>query len=479
MPGVILGLDIGEEMIAGVRVKSGVRGLELLGASLAAYSREEGLKAGIERLSGRMDLSCDISCLSLPPSLFSFRNLRLPFSEAKKVRQTLGFELEPTAAIPMGDLAWDFSIYDTRDGSAILAAMIAGADLGGYLSQLGQAGLDPETVTVGWLPVLSWMLRRGGLPDNGIFLELGRERTVLYLFINRRPALIRELSFLVEGSGEGSQERLADALLETLHAFFHLNGGGPSPEVVLAAGPGALAGTCEAVAAKTGIQCKAVDLFLEKAVKTPRNLAGIPDASMLQGALGLALTAGSRADVFNLRQGAFSRRREGSGILAKAARVGAWVIVPLLLASIDLWVEYDSLKKRHQALAETMKEIYRETFPDARKVVDPLAQMKIALQEASRSGRGEVQGQAVPVVEILRDLSARIPAGLDVKITRLAADHETVRLTGRTDTFNTVNSIKDSLAPSGYFSSVTISSAVQDQSGKGVQFEMLLQRALR
>jgi general secretion pathway protein L len=475
MPGVIVGLDIGEEMIAGVRVKSGVKGLEIVGFSLAAYSREEGFKAGLERVSREMELSCDVSCVSLPPSLFSFRNLRLPFSETKKVKQTLGFELEPTAAIPINDLAWDFSIYDARDGSAILAAMIAGADLGGYLSELRPVGLDPETVTVGWLPVVSWMLRRRGLPDNGIFLEFGRSRTVLYLFLNRRPALIRELSFVREG--EGIPERISEAVSETLHAFFHINGGGPPPEVMLVAGPGVSAGICEMAAAGMGIQCKTVDLFSEGAFRTARSR--IQDASMLQGALGLALAAASRADVLNFRQGAFSRGREGSGILAKAARVGAWMIVPLLLASIDLWVEYGALKDRHHVLLESMKAVYRETFPDAKKVVDPLAQMKIALQEALKSGKGEMQGQDVPVVEILRELSARIPVSLDVRITRLTADHEMVRLTGRTDTFNTVNSIKDSLGPSGYFSSVTISSAVQDQSGKGVQFEMLLQRASR
>jgi general secretion pathway protein L len=50
-------------------------------------------------------------------------------------------------------------------------------------------------------------------------------------------------------------------------------------------------------------------------------------------------------------------------------------------------------------------------------------------------------------------------------------------MSGDTDTFNAVDTIKNRLEPSDYFSAVTITSANLDRTGKRVQFEIKLQRA--
>jgi YbbR domain-containing protein len=59
----------------------------------------------------------------------------------------------------------------------------------------------------------------------------------------------------------------------------------------------------------------------------------------------------------------------------------------------------------------------------------------------------------------------------------MVIDPETVRISGETDTFNTVDNIKTGLEPSDYFSTVTITSANLDRSGKRIQFEIKLQRS--
>ncbi|MBW1912772.1 MAG: PilN domain-containing protein [Deltaproteobacteria bacterium] len=81
------------------------------------------------------------------------------------------------------------------------------------------------------------------------------------------------------------------------------------------------------------------------------------------------------------------------------------------------------------------------------------------------------------VLDLLKDISQRVPKSLDVLITSMVVDRESVRISGKTDTFNTVDSLKNGLKPSEYFSTVTISSANLDRTGKQVQFEMKLQRA--
>ena len=56
-------------------------------------------------------------------------------------------------------------------------------------------------------------------------------------------------------------------------------------------------------------------------------------------------------------------------------------------------------------------------------------------------------------------------------------DPDTVRMSGDTDTFNAVDTIKNRLEPSAYFSAVTITSANRDRTGKRFQFEIKLQRS--
>jgi len=83
------------------------------------------------------------------------------------------------------------------------------------------------------------------------------------------------------------------------------------------------------------------------------------------------------------------------------------------------------------------------------------------------------------VLDLLKDISDRIPKSLDVRVSRMVIDQETVRVSGKTDTFNTVDNIKNGLETSKYFSGVTISSASLDRTGKRVQFEIKLQRKNR
>jgi Tfp pilus assembly protein PilN len=128
-------------------------------------------------------------------------------------------------------------------------------------------------------------------------------------------------------------------------------------------------------------------------------------------------------------------------------------------------------------LDQKVTEVFRRTFPDVKRIVDPLQQMRVKVNEVKTSAIS-IPGTNSnnKVLDLLKDISDRIPKSLDVKVSRMVIDQETVRVSGKTDTFNTVDSIKSGLESSRYFSGVTISSANLDRTGKRVQFEIKLQR---
>ncbi|HIJ21234.1 MAG TPA: hypothetical protein HPP58_09325, partial [Deltaproteobacteria bacterium] len=72
--------------------------------------------------------------------------------------------------------------------------------------------------------------------------------------------------------------------------------------------------------------------------------------------------------------------------------------------------------------------------------------------------------------------SLGIPKTLDLIVTRMVIDPDTVSIKGQTDTFNSVDMIKNGLSSSSKFGSVNISSANLDRTGKMVKFEMKLVR---
>ena len=93
-----------------------------------------------------------------------------------------------------------------------------------------------------------------------------------------------------------------------------------------------------------------------------------------------------------------------------------------------------------------------------------------ALKNASGVAPGINMGSTS--LEILNDISSRIPGDLNIQVDRMVVDQEGVQIRGTTDTFNTVDSIKKGLESSEMYHDVIIASANLDQSGKGVRFEI-------
>jgi general secretion pathway protein L len=111
-------------------------------------------------------------------------------------------------------------------------------------------------------------------------------------------------------------------------------------------------------------------------------------------------------------------------------------------------------------------------------VSDPFIEMQARLKSA--------QGPVSPitllhgnkrVLGLLADISTRVPATVALRVSRLSIDRESVLLKGTTDTFNSVETIKSSLAASSKFKSVQIVSATADKDKKNgaIRFEVQLQ----
>ena len=105
----VLGIDIRKHSIIAVLVKSGgqensIEACVEIPVPAETDEAENGIDAAFESLAQTIDIG-DCDCIaSFPSAWFSYRNIRVPFSNPKKIRMVLPFELEPT--LPFKTMSW-------------------------------------------------------------------------------------------------------------------------------------------------------------------------------------------------------------------------------------------------------------------------------------------------------------------------------------------------------------------------------------
>jgi type II secretory pathway component PulL len=197
----------------------------------------------------------------------------------------------------------------------------------------------------------------------------------------------------------------------------------------------------------------------------------------MDGALSLAIREIKKGHGFNLRKGEFAIKRGIFKTGKELRRAGIFILIILLLFLIDLGTDYLLLKSRYQAARQRCVELYSSVFPDAKNVKEPLLEMKQRISELEKSAAilSRDINRDQKVLDIMADISRRIPSTSDVDIKSMDISGETVHISGETDSFNTVNNIESDLEPSTYYSDVKISGKL-DKTGKRIEFDLKLQR---
>jgi general secretion pathway protein L len=498
MPEKILGLDITSDSVAAVEVAWGLKGHQVTGCHHVTVEEAGGLEEALKVLSERIGTEAEACFSSLPGEYVSYRNLRMPFEDNKKIRQTLLFELETIVPFPVENLLFDFAVVDRSDQSEVLAASVQRTYISQYLGYLQAHGIDPEVVDISGISTLCWILRQPETPNDGLLLHIGRKTNTMILYVNRRIALVRTFPFngSVTWSGSNGTDQghvgtedakqiesclwsFCTEVQNTLHAFGWQNSKTVSPERVFVTGSGAVYQDTESLLKRFfDVPVEKVDLSGDPKLDMDDSISSVWNPELMNDALALAVRKTREEFGFNFRRDEFGVKKEYFGHKKEIRKVAVFLAVILSLVFLDLGLDYYFLKKRYNALDQKMTSIFKETFPDVKRIQNPVQQMSVGLEQIKKNALLiPGVGAKGKVLDLLRDISLRVPEAADVNVARMVVDIDTVLIKGETDTFNTVDTIKKGLEPSDYFSAVTISSANLDRSGNRVNFEIKLQRA--
>jgi Tfp pilus assembly PilM family ATPase len=496
MPGKILGLDISKDSITAVQVQSGLKVYQITACASVMLEENGGMDGAVKALIDQMDLESDTCFASIPEESCSYRNLQMPFKDPRKIRQTIPYEIESMLPVSVDALLIDFTIVNRADQNEILAVSVEKSYISEYLAQLQNHGVDPDVLDIRCVPIVSWLFKQEGIPGHGLFLDIGQKKLTMILYVERHIVLIR--TFVLNGSpvewsisdaanGDNETQKREDmeayfgsfctTVRNTIHAFGCQSSISVRPQKILFTGTGALwPDTSNLLNKYFDIPAEQVNVSRDKRVSMDENISRVWNPALMDGALALALRDARKGQGFNFRKDEFEIRNDYFGFRKDLRKIAAFLIVILSFVAVDLGVDYYFLTKKYRMLDQDVTAVFRQVFPNVTRIVDPLQQMKVKISEIKKS-TASAPGISSnnKVLDLLRDISERVPKSLDVNVSRMVIDMETVRLSGETDTFNTVDNIKNKLEPSTYFSSVTISSANLDSTGKRVRFEIKLQ----
>jgi general secretion pathway protein L len=499
----IIGLDIGAGSVKAVVLSRGFRGgYRILGVRRIEIHEEGGVPEALSQLFADQAFRGAICVTALSPSLLSFRNVRLPFRDDKRIGQTLAFAIEPLIQQPLDGVFIDYTVTERAEQSEIFVALADRVRVAERTALLAPYVRDTAVIDIAAVPLASRLLQKPGFPACALLLDIGvRDATAIFAG-KGRILHIRHFRF----GGETATGAIACALQIDSTAAEAMKQGGEPPEaavaavrevrdrflselkntqaflleqgripglpsrIILTGGGARTPGIAEGLSRVFSISVERADLMASGGFEIDAGLRPAWDPEVMDQALALAARPMGKGSGFNFRQR--ESARTGSGELRGRLKKGAAaLLLILILAGIELGLDDYGARLRLAQLKREITAVFRKIDPEATRIVDPVVQLRGKIAGAKRlaAGMGDATAAAT-ALDLLKEISALAPP--DLLVSSLTLDGDAVGLKGEARNFDAVDTVKKTFANSKYVKTVTIGSTNLMKQGTGVEFDL-------
>ncbi|WP_373045546.1 pilus assembly protein PilM [Vulgatibacter sp.] len=493
----ILGLDIGAHSVKAVLLEGTLRGWELKGHAIAPLGpveaapepaapavAEEGAEgaaaANGEQQEAAIDLRlsraiatvaeqlgglrADLTAVALPGTSAATPLVTLPFTDAKKVEATLGFEVESLLPFDIDDAFYDYQVLSQQDGkSDLLVGVVRREEFSQLVEQLHTAGVDPRVITLpglGLEPLAADLAVRNGVghDEQAAILDLGHDRSVLTVVQGgspdgkQPPHLVFTRTFSGGGASlpEGSSDLENDALLrrkvqmllrevrQSLRAA-QTRTRRPVGRIFLAGALSQLPGLGALLAHELNVPVDPVTLPGDAAAKIPAE-----QQPAYAQALGLALRAQARGGqkLLNLRKGAFAYKGDLDYLKGKTSRLVAFAAVLVVLFAGNFWAKLQTVKAQEAKLDDALCQVTQNVLGTCEQ------DFNIALSKLQGGDTMAAQIPTASAMEVFTEAITRMPSEAGVKFEEVDVTLERLRLKGTVDSFDGVDQVVGGLKKS-------------------------------
>jgi len=477
----IFSLDIQDNGISVVLVENSLKGNWIQFQRFVPYEdADPTADAPVNKISQALQKSVEgisltgvEAIVSISPRFISYRNFQVPFKDSKKIRQVLPFELEPTLPYPVEELTFDFQTIFQGEKTDILVGLIHTAELTKILDALRDFQIEPRMVAPSGLSSVMCLAKYLESNEDLFFISVDRTYSTVFAVASGRLHIARSFySHLPDLPLKA--KKLSDTIIQVMGAFEASFASDFEPARILISGSGMdVACLQEEIHREMEIPVKQVDLLhdIDLNIKLDSDAGFDPD--LMNNALSLAAVEILGLQTINFYGSRSIIKKYWEEYKNDFIRTGVIAAFVFVVALFNVLLEAHYLQKEVLRINQQIAFLFQSTFPDVTKIVDPLQQMRARVQEENKKGlfTGEMEDEMLNI-DILNEISSRIPNDQDVEITNFVRGDKSLLVTGNTDSFNTVDDIKGRLAQAEGLKNITINSANLEKSTNRIQFKL-------
>ncbi len=505
----VLGLDLGSHSLKAVEFRQSLRSCEAVQLrSLPRPEPEAGLSELLERFVQLHRLPTDHIVTALPGDQLSSRRISFPFAERRRLAQAVPFALEEEMPFELEEVVMDWSVVaGDRSHAEVLAVIASRGEVSSLLEVLDGAGCAARTLEAEGL-VLGNLCAVFDLPGRRLLVDLGHRKTSFCLLVDERAVAARTVpvggAALTEALAADRGLALADAerakceegvfgasldqvgpqtgkvldriareLVRTLGSVEKWLGGGRVDELTLFGGGALLDRIDTFLADRSGVP--AARLPLPREGHGNGLVAGGPPILYAPAiALGLRGTTHAHTSM-NFRQDEFALRMD-IGRVMQRFRPTAWLAGAALALAVLSFATGTLLDARQAGAIEARThELWSEAFPN-----DPIPSSVV---RGLREKIGEAHERAdflgvyrgnLSALDLLVEISKRIPPDLDIRLEDLSIDRQSVRMRVQAKNFQAADRLGAELQKFEPFASTKIGSIETDARTGGKRFSVTI-----
>ncbi|MBF0224448.1 MAG: PilN domain-containing protein [Desulfobacterales bacterium] len=466
-----LGLEIKDNGITAVLLKTGLKGTVIEAHKFIAFENTEDFESSLKIVFDELETSFDLKgcslAVALPPDDITYRNLSVPFKEERKIRQMLPFELESKLLLQAEDIEIDFyalKSFENKENTDIVTCAISKEKLKFYFDFFDAYNIVPEIITSkGYSTALAFS-RISDFSENHLFLDIDKEKAILCFSFSKQICIIRSLKM----PSSDKIKFICSSIRQAIDYFEEVFGVEFNVENLVITGSGIENSihSEKEIEESLGIKVKKLDLINHVNIRVKLDDTSSWNPCLMDGALALALIENETIEGLNFQKKTFAFKKiweEHKSDFIKTGIVGLFAIILLF---INIIFDINSLNSEFLKEQKQINEIVKLTFPEINKIVDSVQQVKIKLKELKEKNLlNQELVNNVFAIDILNEISQKIPKTINVEISRLVIGPEGVQLSGVTDTYNSIDEIKGKIERSDIFKKVIISSATAGKNG--------------
>lgn len=479
----ILGIDLGTTSIKAVEIDSAFGRYEIHDyheIPRMPGQPLQGPEGAIASLMSKLRKQPDRISVALRTGQVTFRNLTLPTRDKKAIASGISFELEDELPFSLDDAVYDYSVLNqTKQSTQVHVAATLKRHMVSTLGQWLDAGIEPDMVTTeawAYRSLLNRVLGEASAstgataPHHPVLLvQIGHERTTLYLHHRGIPVLAREIAwggrdlttaicqkyqipvdqaesakldhgFVVPAASRADatpeQLEFSDTLLEPLRTLVsairqtELSCKSLTHEqlslIYLSGGTSHLPGLGKVLEESVGVPARALQALSSIATSGVTYSEQTDSAFLLAASLALSMVGTDRATTVNFRRGEFAKQGQSREINFATLRKPALALGAIALCFFTSQIVQSRVYKSRMEevdaqLERSVKSFFGSISSSAvRTYMSNTATLKGSINKELGKQRdlGKLMGpNPHSPLDFLRELSAAVPKDVVVDMT--------------------------------------------------------------